>query len=554
MPLAGTTGGRGEAVEGLAHRRSSGTVTEAPAAAGRWARRDDRRRQRPAPARRRLLKRSGRRARRDRRPRHGDRSAGAARQQRHGRRRLSAPRHATRRAGRPRGANAEPTPTPTPTPPPTPTPTPTPTSPRPRHRCRARLRRPHRPRRPRRRRSRHRSRSRWRGHCRSGRPSSVGGVVTAEGGRLGTPALIAIAGLHRPGSSSASLTARGRRAGRSIEVRGALADPYGQLEVRSLSSVRVAGAGALPPAVLIDGSTLGEAVEGRLVTLTGTVKARPAKASSGDITFDIDTAGGTGQARGRRVGGHRPATISAGDRLRVTGVAGQRASRKGAPDGYRVWLRDSADVVPHLRPGPIELAEPDAERRSSSSPGTGIVVDRGRDPDPERQGRGRGHRDGRPRRCSMRPAGGSSSRTGRRRSRSSSPPARRPHASAAGCGSRARSDGRMARRASARRSSRSFPVARQSHRSSCASHRVRPTSGAWSGFAATSSTSTSRALAGEPSCSSAGNAFRSRGLAGARIPATAIVEGRTATLVGIVRRPYPVGDRPALRGRPAWAE
>src|SRR5689334_7294707 len=38
-------------------------------------------------------------------------------------------------------------------------------------------------------------------------------------------------------------------------------------------------------------------------------------------------------------------SIAAGDRIRVTGVVGQRASRKGAPDGYRVWARDPADIV-----------------------------------------------------------------------------------------------------------------------------------------------------------------------------------------------------------------
>jgi hypothetical protein len=29
----------------------------------------------------------------------------------------------------------------------------------------------------------------------------------------------------------------------------------------------------------------------------------------------------------------------------VTGIAGQRASKKGAPDGYRVWARDPNDIV-----------------------------------------------------------------------------------------------------------------------------------------------------------------------------------------------------------------
>ena len=34
-----------------------------------------------------------------------------------------------------------------------------------------------------------------------------------------------------------------------------------------------------------------------------------------------------------------------GATYRLTGVAGQRATRSGALDGYRLWLRDAADLV-----------------------------------------------------------------------------------------------------------------------------------------------------------------------------------------------------------------
>ena len=48
-------------------------------------------------------------------------------------------------------------------------------------------------------------------------------------------------------------------------------------------------------------------------------------------------------------------------RYRVTGVSGQRASRKGAADGYRVWARDARDVV-------LVTAAPRSTPRASGSP------------------------------------------------------------------------------------------------------------------------------------------------------------------------------------------
>jgi hypothetical protein len=84
----------------------------------------------------------------------------------------------------------------------------------------------------------------------------------------------------------------------------------------------------------------------------GTVKARSANATGGDLTFDVTTARGVVRISADGSAGINPTVISAGDRLRLTGVVGQHASRKGAPDGYRVWLRDTADIVRLAGPAP----------------------------------------------------------------------------------------------------------------------------------------------------------------------------------------------------------
>ena len=220
-----------------------------PGRSERRARRHDRRRERAAPARCRRC-RTGRRERRDRRRRHRDRAARPARQQRHGPRRLPAPRHVGRGVRRDARADAHaqpdtiadrrrrarlrrPTPAPTtsplpsatPTPAPSATPTPT-ASPSPAPsadpgRSIADARR-----------------------APVGSLVTVTGVVIAEAGRLGTPPLLAIAdatagiAVHLPDDTAAP--PRGTR----VQVTGKLADPYGQLEIRpSSSGFRVVGSG-----------------------------------------------------------------------------------------------------------------------------------------------------------------------------------------------------------------------------------------------------------------------------------------------------------------------
>ena len=75
----------------------------------------------------------------------------------------------------------------------------------------------------------------------------------------------------------------------------------------------------------------------------------------------VDDAGTPFRARGRRPPELEPARSSTGSRLRLTGVRAQRASRKGVLDGYRLWIRDAADLIVVAGPRP-------AIPRSSPSP------------------------------------------------------------------------------------------------------------------------------------------------------------------------------------------
>ena len=57
-------------------------------------------------------------------------------------------------------------------------------------------------------------------------------------------------------------------------------------------------------------------------------------------------------------------------RYRITGIAGQRASKKGVPDGYRIWVRDPADtmLLAAAPPGSTPSAGPSTKPKPTPSP------------------------------------------------------------------------------------------------------------------------------------------------------------------------------------------
>ena len=176
---------------------------------------------------------------------------------------------------------------------------------------------------------------------------TISGVVTAEGGRLGLPPLIAIA----DGTGGIAIRVPDGIAtpprGSTVRVRGALADPYGQLELRpAATGFTVTGHGSLPTPLQLTAAQLGESTEGRLAEITGTVAAAPAKGTSGDLTVDlVDAAGTTFRVLSDGSSGVVAADLAKGRTVRLTGIVGQRASRKGALDGYRRRIRDRGDIV-----------------------------------------------------------------------------------------------------------------------------------------------------------------------------------------------------------------
>ena len=173
------------------------------------------------------------------------------------------------------------------------------------------------------------------------------GVVVAEAGRLGSPALLAIADatggvvVHLP--AGAGSYARGTL----LEVAGKLAAPYGQLEVRPVKAdLRDLGTGTPPTPLAVGVAGLTESTEGRLVTATGRLTAKPTRTSAGVLTIVLKRDGASPvKVMADPSSRVAAASVKVGSTYRVVGFVGQRASRSGALDGYRIWVRDAADIV-----------------------------------------------------------------------------------------------------------------------------------------------------------------------------------------------------------------
>jgi uncharacterized protein YdeI (BOF family) len=371
---------------------------------------------------------------------------------------------------------------------------------------------------------------------------SISGVVIAEAGRLGTPPLLAIAdttgGIAIRLPEDVAAPPRGSR----VTVSGKLADPYGQLEIRpAASGFQVTGSGALPLPRDVDAASLGEDTEGLLVRVTGVVDAKPTKSTSGDVTFFVRGASGSVRVVADASSGIAATSVVAGATYDVTGVAGQRASRKGELDGYRVWTRDTRDLVRHSGPGGSPAPSPSGgggTPQPTASPAPGVITIA----EAVRRGSGDVTIEG----VVIAPADLLDA-TGRRivvEDRSAGVELLIPADSAApAVGARIRASGQIGRAYDAPRlrAATIVTLAVGGHVQPMTLTAPPTAAHEWRLVTVAGTVSDVHKL---------GDRWRAEltvgqatvvinGLAGARIAATAITEGRRATIVGIVRRPYP---------------
>ena len=190
---------------------------------------------------------------------------------------------------------------------------------------------------------------------------SARGVVTAEAGRTGTPQLLTI------GDATAGIAVRlpagtvAPSRGTVIVVTGPLGrpvrparDPAGgrRSRRRTASGPCPIPSRSAPPVSArkpTDASWSSPAAWRR-------DRRRP---SSGDLSLVLERAGEAPvKVMSDATSGITTAAFQVGATYRIVGIGGQRATRAGALDGYRLWARDVADVVQTADPDPRPSAPP----------------------------------------------------------------------------------------------------------------------------------------------------------------------------------------------------
>jgi hypothetical protein len=176
----------------------------------------------------------------------------------------------------------------------------------------------------------------------------VTGVVTSEPGLILGDRTMSIqedeAGIfvRLPDDHPLETIARGQR----VQVTGKLAAPYGNLELRpeTASDVVVSGDGGLPAPRALSSAELGESTEGLLGTIVATITAVERR-SNGVVSIDVTDDDGEALVYLHAALGLGDLTLERGRPITATGLVGQRASRTGATDGYRLWPRDGSDLL-----------------------------------------------------------------------------------------------------------------------------------------------------------------------------------------------------------------
>lgn len=176
----------------------------------------------------------------------------------------------------------------------------------------------------------------------------VRGVVAAEAGRVGSAVLFAIVDETAGIVVRVPTGAAGLPRGAVVEVDGKLASPYGQLEIRApVGGVVQTGVDAVPEPLPVLSTELGEAVEGDLVSVRVVIDKTAHRETNGGLTLDARdaTTGGRLTVKADVSSAIATTDLPRNAHAQLVGIVGQRATHTGSLDGYRIWLRDRADIV-----------------------------------------------------------------------------------------------------------------------------------------------------------------------------------------------------------------
>lgn len=152
--------------------------------------------------------------------------------------------------------------------------------------------------------------------------------------------------------------------GARLVVTGTLDDRFAQRTIRARGfHVHAVGGGPLPQPDPVTTGSIGEALEGRLVRITATVRAAPTALSAG-LAFEVDDGSGSVRVVVGSATGVDTAPWATGATVELVGVVGQRDSSGTGTSGYRVQPRAPADVLRVVMPSPV----PTPSQAASAAP------------------------------------------------------------------------------------------------------------------------------------------------------------------------------------------
>jgi hypothetical protein len=156
--------------------------------------------------------------------------------------------------------------------------------------------------------------------------------------------------------------------GATLSVSGEVDDRYHQRTLRAVPDEIVdLGPAAEPEPLAVTTGGVGEAFECRLVAAAGTIVSS-ATPLSGALAYDFDDGSGPTRLVVPDASGVDTAAWSRGTNLALRGVVIQRDASGSGTTGYRLTLRDAADVLAVQPPGPSPTASSSPSPTRSPGP------------------------------------------------------------------------------------------------------------------------------------------------------------------------------------------
>lgn len=159
--------------------------------------------------------------------------------------------------------------------------------------------------------------------------------------------------------------------GMTLRVQGEIDQRFSQRTIRAAGAeVQIIGAAADPDATLAATGAIGEADEGELVEVEGTIVSGQTTLTTA-IAVDLDDGSGPIRVLVGTATGIDLTEWTRDTRLHLRGVVGQRDSSGSGTTGYRLQPRDAADVlalIPPATPSPAPTSTASATPLPSADP------------------------------------------------------------------------------------------------------------------------------------------------------------------------------------------